>query len=275
MAVCGIPTKCCAVLCLLVLIAIPVIVVVTLKWARNPEAWNGPGSTRDFFNIVLHRCILHKWTLELLYHRRETCLKIRDAFKNAFISKNPCSVTKEDYEPLVRLVKQTVPCNKSLFWSKAKELAHCFAKVRGMFMLEDTLLGHMADDLNWCGNSSSAELNYENCPRWSDCKDTAVSAFWKAISQNFAESACGEVHVVLNGSLNEPFSKKSIFGSVEVVHLDAKKVLELHALVIHQPSKYRELCSSSSLQQLKSIVEARKIKFLCRDITDLTCSLHA
>ncbi|XP_005001592.2 ADP-ribosyl cyclase/cyclic ADP-ribose hydrolase 1 isoform X2 [Cavia porcellus] len=275
---CRISKKCWVLLCLglLVLIAIPVIVVVTLKLARKPVVWNGPGSTRNLFHIVLSRCDNYTQQRGQPDLRREDCPEIRDAFKNAFISKNPCSVTKEDYEPLVRLVKQTVPCNKSLFWSKTKELAYQFAKVHDMFRLEDTLLGHMADNLNWCGNSSSAELNYENCPRWSDCKNTAVSAFWKAISQKFAESACGEVHVVLNGSLDEPFSKKSVFGSVEVFHFDPKKVNKLQAWVIHDIGQtYRELCESSSLRELKSIVEAQKIKFHCKDTAGLPDSLNA
>ncbi|KAM6150977.1 ADP-ribosyl cyclase/cyclic ADP-ribose hydrolase 1 isoform 2-T2 [Erethizon dorsatum] len=255
---------------LLVLIACAAVVVAALTWsqARTPEplVWNGTGTTHNLFAIVLGRCYTYTQLVRPGL-RSEDCPKILDAFKSAFISKDPCNIKKEDYEPLVELVDQTVPCNKSLFWSKSKELAHQYTWVQGgMLTLEDTLLGYLADDLTWCGDPGSAELNHQSCPRWNECLSNPGSVFWKVISQKFAESACGVVQVMLNGSLSKPFSKSSTFGSVEVFNLDPRKVHTLQAWVMHDIGGISsDTCSSLSISELKSIVTKRNITFTCQN----------
>ncbi|ERE87061.1 ADP-ribosyl cyclase 1-like protein, partial [Cricetulus griseus] len=253
----------------------------------------------------------------------QDCKKILNTFKRAFVSKNPCNITKEDYEPLVQLVTQTLPCNKvtaltllvlrnhpmdvgkpgvrvfihqwgssglTLFWSKSKHLAHEYTWIQGkIFTLEDTLLGYIADDLMWCGDPSTSDMNYDSCPHWSEnCPNNPVSLFWKVISQKlilhtlfngiaewrimmdfffkFAEAACGVVQVMLNGSLSEPFYKNSTFGSVEVFNLDPNKVHKLQAWVMHDiEADSSNSCSGSSINELKLIVEKRNIAFACQD----------
>lgn len=44
--------------------------------------------------------------------RDKDCKKILDAFKSAFVSKDPCSITREDYQPLINLTADPVPCDK-------------------------------------------------------------------------------------------------------------------------------------------------------------------
>ncbi|XP_073898679.1 ADP-ribosyl cyclase/cyclic ADP-ribose hydrolase 1 isoform X2 [Castor canadensis] len=200
--------------------------------------------------------------------RDKDCLKIMDAFKGAFISKNPCSITKEDYEPLIKMDTQTIPCNKTLFWSKSKELAHQYTWVQGkMLTLEDTLLGYIADDLQWCGDPSTSEMNYESCPHWKkNCPNNPRSVFWHVISQKFAEAACGVVQVMLNGSRDEPFDKNSTFGSVEVFHLHPNKVHTLQAWVMHDIERVSsDSCSGPSINELKLIVNKRNITFVCQN----------
>lgn len=46
------------------------------------------------------------------FNRDKDCLKIWESLKHAFIYKNPCNITSEDYEPLMELATHPIPCNK-------------------------------------------------------------------------------------------------------------------------------------------------------------------
>lgn len=251
---------------LMILIA-SVVIVGILLWPRAPLVWKGKPTTKHFPEIFLGRCSIYTQILRPEMSDQD-CKKILNTFKGAFVSKNPCKITREDYEPLVKLATQTIPCNKTLFWSKSKHLAHQYTRVEGkMFTLEDTLLGYIADDLRWCGDPSTSDMNYDSCPHWSEnCPNNPVSVFWKVVSQKFAEAACGVVQVMLNGSLTEPFYKNSTFGSVEVFNLDPKKVHKLQAWVMHNiEANSSNSCSGSSINDLKLIVHQRNITFACQD----------
>ena len=50
--------------------------------------------------------------LPVLSHRSRNCQAIRQAFMSAFISKDPCKATKEDYNSLINLAPPTVPCGQ-------------------------------------------------------------------------------------------------------------------------------------------------------------------
>ncbi|ELW68965.1 ADP-ribosyl cyclase 1 [Tupaia chinensis] len=173
-----------------------VVVVVVVKGLPRPDPpeWSAQGSTPHLADIVLGRCFGYTQLLrpEL---RDKDCQKIWDAFKNAFISKSPCNITEDDYQPLLKLANQTLPCNKTLLWSKTNVLAHQYSRVQGdMLTLEDTLLGYLADGLMWCGDASSSEINYKSCPDWrKDCSNNPQSVFWKTISQSLS--------IVLSGQL--------------------------------------------------------------------------
>jgi len=182
--------------------------------------------------------------------------------------KDPCSSTEQDYQLLMELTDEAVPCDKTLFWSKSSELAHDYTRVRqDMFTLEDTLLGYMADGLKWCGDPGSSEMNYHSCPDWrEDCSNNPFSVFWNMVSKRFAEDACGVVHVVLNGSISNTFDKRSTFGRVEVFNLHPEKVNRLEAWVMHDiGSVHSDSCSSSSVNDLKQILERRNITFSCQN----------
>ncbi|KAG3276877.1 ADP-ribosyl cyclase/cyclic ADP-ribose hydrolase 1 [Ictidomys tridecemlineatus] len=254
---------------LLVVSLAVVVAVVVLKVRSPPELleWHGRGTTSHFSEIVLGRCFTYTQLIrpEL---RDQDCRKILDAFKSAFLSKNPCNITKEDYQPLLKLDTQTIACNKTLFWSKLKDLAHQYTGVQQeLVTLEDTLLGYMADRLTWCGDPSTSDLNYQSCPHWrNDCSNNPGSVFWKAISQKFAEAACGVVQVMLNGSLTEPFDKNSIFGSVEIFNLRPEKVHTVQVWVMQDIGKGpSDSCSGSSLNELKLIVNKRNMTFVCQN----------
>ncbi|XP_074132381.1 ADP-ribosyl cyclase/cyclic ADP-ribose hydrolase 1 [Sminthopsis crassicaudata] len=254
---------------LLVLIvgAVAVLAAVALARGGRPPAelpqWKGRGSTAHLKEILLGRCFAYAGLLRP--ELRKDCLKIWNAFQNAFISKNPCNITEQDYQPLMALAAHPIPCNKTLLWSKTNELAHRYTKVRGdLLTLEDTLLGYMADGLMWCGSPSSPEMNYQSCPHWLECANNPNSVYWKMASRIFAEAACGVVHVMLNGSISQPFGNSSIFGSVEVHRLNPKRVHLMKVWVIHNLGvQSSDSCSKSSIKELKSILEGRNIGFSC------------
>uniref|UniRef100_A0A8C8YV88 ADP-ribosyl cyclase/cyclic ADP-ribose hydrolase 1 n=1 Tax=Prolemur simus TaxID=1328070 RepID=A0A8C8YV88_PROSS len=262
---CRIPKKVQICLAVGLLVAVAVLAVVgVLKWLQ-PHKWNGPGTTEHFAAIVLGRCSNYTQTAPLA-PRNVDCQKIQETFKNAFISKNPCNITEEDYQPLMKLTTQTIPCNKTLFWSRAKQVAHQYTQLhQDMFTLEDTLLGYLADGLMWCGDAGTSEVDHQSCPDWKkDCPNNPVSVFWKIASQRFAEAACGVVHVILNGTISKTFDENSTFGSVEVIHLRPERVQALHAWVIYNVEVPSDPCMASSINKLKSIVTQRNIAFRCQ-----------
>ncbi|EFB27875.1 hypothetical protein PANDA_004359, partial [Ailuropoda melanoleuca] len=140
-------------LLIVVVIAVPVGI---LMWPRPHKEWKGEGTTAHFYEILMGRCYTYTQIVRPELGHKD-CQKIGKAFTSAFLSKDPCSSTEQDYEPLMELTNQAVPCNKTLFWSKSSQLAHDYTRVRqNMFTLEDTLLGYMADGLRWCGDSGSS-----------------------------------------------------------------------------------------------------------------------
>lgn len=255
------------ILCVLVLLVVAVVVGVLMRRrAPKHKEWDGKGSTPHFREIVLGRC----YTLTQVLRpelRHKDCQKIGEAFMHAFLSKDPCSSKEQDYQPLMELTNETIPCGKTLFWSKSSELAHQYTRVQqDLFTLEDTLLGYIANGLTWCGDEGSSEMNYDSCPRWREqCINNTLSIFWDTASKRFAENACGVVQVVLNGSINNAFNKNSTFGRVEVYNLRPGEVLTLQAWVMHDIGDHSTSCSSSSINDLKLILSSRNIKFTCQD----------
>ncbi|XP_038256663.1 ADP-ribosyl cyclase/cyclic ADP-ribose hydrolase 1 isoform X1 [Dermochelys coriacea] len=229
--------------------------------------WKDRGTTKNLQEVILGRCYNYITTVnpEL---RDKDCQKIWETIQKAFIYKNPCNITTEDYQPLLDLANHTVPCNKSLFWSKTNDLVHRYTKTNHNFLtLEDTLLGYMADGVSWCGKPSSPGINYESCPKWSECESNPLSVYWKMASKMFAEGACGVVQVMLNGSIDAgAFRNNSIFGSVEIFNLDPEKVSTVQIWLMQNiggpPS---ESCTGRSITRLKSILEERNFSVSCED----------
>ncbi|XP_034264772.1 ADP-ribosyl cyclase/cyclic ADP-ribose hydrolase 1-like isoform X2 [Pantherophis guttatus] len=198
------------------------------------QQWKGRGTTEHLVEIVLGRCYNFITTINSEL-RNKDCLRVWKLFEQAFLYKDPCSMTKEDYQPLMDLARYSIPCNKSLFWSKTYDLAHHYTKTNHDFLtLEDTLLGYIADGITWCGNPSDSGVNYESCPKWTECENNPSSVYWKLASKMFAETSCGTVQVMLNGSTaTGAFRKSSIFGSVEIVNLNPEKVSKMQIWLMH------------------------------------------
>ncbi|CAI7935224.1 ADP-ribosyl cyclase/cyclic ADP-ribose hydrolase 1 [Podarcis lilfordi] len=208
--------------------------------------WKGQGTTKQLQELVLGRCYNYIACSDVTVNpelRDKDCLKIWELFQNAFMYKHPCNATEEDFQPLMALATQSILCNKSLFWTKTKDLVHRYTNTNRDFLtLEDTLLGYMADGLSWCGDPSSPGVNYESCPEWTECENNPSSMYWKMSSKMFAEAACGITQVMLNGSIEAgAFRNNSIFGSVEVVNLNPNKVSKMQIWLMQDidgPQRY-------------------------------------
>ncbi|CAJ1082618.1 ADP-ribosyl cyclase/cyclic ADP-ribose hydrolase 1-like [Xyrichtys novacula] len=111
------------------------------------------------------------------------CEKIWTAFEQAYLGKDPCEVPMEAYDPLIAAAPFEPACNRMMFWSKTKDVAHEFTAKKHCFTtLEDTLLGSVLNDLTWCGKEGSGETFTSGCPRWNDCDNNTVRSFWNRVS---------------------------------------------------------------------------------------------
>ncbi|XP_060044290.1 ADP-ribosyl cyclase/cyclic ADP-ribose hydrolase 1 isoform X2 [Erinaceus europaeus] len=247
----------------LVVVVLSVGVGVGLWIYWKAQSWSGPGTTPYFLEELEKRCFSYTRDISPV-----DCTKIVEAFENAFIFKDPCKITEEDYEPLLKLTKQSIPCGKVLLWSKTKAMAHRFTQQRqDLFTLEDALLGYLADGLSWCGFPDSNAMNYQSCPTRGDCKENPVSVFWDVASKTFAQGACGVVNVLLNGTRSNAFDENSTFGRVE---LHTLKASALHVWLLHdQEGEPSDTCSGSSIAHLESIASGKSMTFNCQDIKSL------
>ncbi|EMP39947.1 ADP-ribosyl cyclase 1 [Chelonia mydas] len=208
--------------------------------------WKGRGTTKNLQEVILGRCYNYITTVnpELRIRKRprrtkedflphvmmhsaaekQELKKWRDSEK--WDRKENAACQSEAMERLLNVMERQADTLQSLFWSKTNDLVHRYTKTNHNFLtLEDTLLGYMADGVSWCGNPSSPGINYESCPKWSECESNPSSVYWKMASKMFAEGACGVVQVMLNGSIDAgAFRSNSIFGSVEIFNLDPDKV---------------------------------------------------
>lgn len=251
---------------LLVVVTVCAVVGVVL-WKRRNHSWSGPPSTANFSQILGARCFSYSRDSQVTVGPKN-CDKIIDAFLGAFLSKDPCGITEDDYEPLIKLTRQSIPCNKVLLWSKTKEAAHKFTQQRpDLFTLEDTLLGYLANDLMWCGFPNSDELNYASCPDSTDCMGNAQSVFWDVASKTFARGACGVVNVLLNGSISAPFDNSSTFGRVELYSLPVK---ELQVWLLDDKEGTSSVsCKNESIKNLEEVAGKRNMTVTCQHVRSL------
>ncbi|XP_051507131.1 ADP-ribosyl cyclase/cyclic ADP-ribose hydrolase 1-like [Myxocyprinus asiaticus] len=196
------------------------------------------------------------------------CERIWSMFEQAYVGKDPCDVPPEAYDPLIKSVQQKVPCNENIFWSKTNDMVHALTKNRDCLMtLEDTLLGFMFNKLTWCSKNGSKETFTTGCPGWMECINP-VHSFWTRASANFAATACGNVYVMLNGSINSPFNPESTFASVEVQNFNPATLDGLTVLLVTKDTDVMT-CSNKSLMDLQMLLSSgplQAVTYTCRVI---------
>ncbi|XP_043918141.1 ADP-ribosyl cyclase/cyclic ADP-ribose hydrolase 2-like isoform X2 [Protopterus annectens] len=193
--------------------------------AKLQTEWHGPGTTLDLKEIILGRCYNYIRTINPALNY-VNCTNVWEAFQNVFVNKDPCDIKKEDYSDFMELTRHPIPCGMSVFWSKTNKLVHDYARVIAHYMtLEQTLYGYLADKLKWCGKIHGEGIDYKSCPTRKQCSNNPLSSFWSQASKTFAGEACGNVTLMLNGSVGGgAFREDSLLATVEIPNLNKDNV---------------------------------------------------
>uniref|UniRef100_A0A3P9MZY0 ADP-ribosyl cyclase/cyclic ADP-ribose hydrolase n=1 Tax=Poecilia reticulata TaxID=8081 RepID=A0A3P9MZY0_POERE len=253
------------------------------------------GTTPNIKHIVIGRCFTY--TTLIQPGLRYDCEEIWRQFEKAVVQQASCNVTEEHYFEMFSMMPQVWPCDRVsvetgvlinqllnrlvnrgfllsvqfLFWSKTRMLVHSYAAVfRHFWTLEDTLVGFLFNDLIWCGQEEDSDFDFNSCPAWSTCRTHPVYSLWKRASQNFAEMACGNITVLLNGSITDAFNRKSMFGSVELDSLNPQRVNYVNIKVVTNPEgPHIGSCGRGSIVELIHILRSRGFRWTCTN-SDLT-----
>ncbi|KAM8822830.1 ADP-ribosyl cyclase/cyclic ADP-ribose hydrolase 1-like isoform 2-T2 [Spinachia spinachia] len=206
----------------------------------------------------------------------EDCEKIWGVFEEAYVGRDPCDVPVEAYGPLFAAVPFAAQCNRMMFWSKTKDVVHDFSKKRDCYVtMEDTLLGSVLDHKTWCGKEGSSETFTSGCPGWSQCPNNTVRSFWGRASAAFAEAACGDAVVMLNGTVAAPFRATSVFASIEVPRFRSPRVRSLKVILVTQKNAGTN-CEDESLRDLQKEL-GEGITYDCQEVSEAQvtdCSSH-
>ncbi|XP_026219602.1 ADP-ribosyl cyclase/cyclic ADP-ribose hydrolase 1-like isoform X1 [Anabas testudineus] len=193
------------------------------------------------------------------------CGKIWDAFTQAYVGRDPCDVPMEAYDPLIAAAPFKPERDKMMFWSKTEDVVLDLGKRDCCITMKDTLLGSVLDGLTWCGKKGSKETFTTDCPGWTGCEKNPVRSFWNRASAAFADVACGDVTVMLNGDINTPFSSDSIFASIEVKKFSATGVKSLNVILVTQKNPVAN-CENASLKDLQKELDG--IKYTCKEVAE-------
>ncbi|XP_062235867.1 ADP-ribosyl cyclase/cyclic ADP-ribose hydrolase 1-like [Platichthys flesus] len=247
------------------------------------------GTTANIRHIVVGRC--YSYITLVNPSLRFDCEEMWRRFEEAVLRQSSCNVTVENYQQMFYSIPQTRPCDrvsitftkelssffnsyldsstaaKFLFWSKTRTLMQSYkAVVRDSWTLEDTLVGFLFNDLIWCRQEEQAGFDFSSCPAWSACRNHAVYSLWLQASQSFAEMACGNITVLLNGSIINAFDGKSMLGSVELDHLNPQRVNYVNIKVVADlQGPFIESCSQGSIVDLIHILQSRGFRWTCSD----------
>ncbi|XP_044141551.1 ADP-ribosyl cyclase/cyclic ADP-ribose hydrolase 1-like [Bufo gargarizans] len=240
--------------------------IVNAHATGQQKYYKGPGTTSNLRNIVIGRCY-HYMSLNPGIGGKD-CSGIWQELSDAVQRKDPCNITPEDYKRLAVMGAQIIPCNKTLLWSKTNYLVHRYTKATEDFItLEDTFLGFVFNGLTWCGKPLKQGMNFKSCPDWNECENNSLSSFWKMASASFAQSSCGVVNVMLNGSADGDIARKeSILRTVEIPSMGPTSVSEVKVWVIDDiQGEDKNSCNSTSLVELEHYIEEHKLKYSCID----------
>uniref|UniRef100_UPI0037E725C8 ADP-ribosyl cyclase/cyclic ADP-ribose hydrolase 1-like n=1 Tax=Semicossyphus pulcher TaxID=241346 RepID=UPI0037E725C8 len=212
--------------------------------------------TAEFRATFLKKC-------EEFPEKKQICEKILATFEQAYVGKNKNEVSEKNYNQVFAETPFTHPCEKTLLWSGTYEIAHEFAwSSKCFFTLEDTLLGHVLDKLEWCGEKGNKETFTEHC---TDVKPNPVSSFWEKASITIGQYACGHVTAMLDGERPAPYFPTTFFALYEVANLQSPKVTQLTVVLVVKEDKGQ--CNNESLKNLNNILKGKKIVYDCKEVT--------
>lgn len=138
----------------------------------------------------------------------------------------------------------------------------------GYSTLEDTLIGYIADELQFCSaRNESTWVRGRNCP--DECV-TRNNPFWTAASINFAKRARGRAMVMLNATRARggAVSNRSTFARYELPA--ALGIKELRVVLVGEPDEDESIRFEScnrpqTLQNVQAHLQQNNIRYVCHD----------
>ncbi|XP_067857940.1 ADP-ribosyl cyclase/cyclic ADP-ribose hydrolase 2-like [Heptranchias perlo] len=231
------------------------------------KSWHGIGTVHNLEEIIIGRCYNYIRIVNPTVGEKN-CSAIWEAFRNAFDYKHPCNVIPADYEAFIKLAKHGIPQDKALFWENTKLLVHRYSdKTRRLMPLGDTLVGWLADDLDWCGQPEYPGINYQSCPTTTECENNPVNSFWKIASEFYAKEAVGIVRVMLNGSVSDgAFPINGFFAKHELPNLRKKSVSEIQIWVMDDiDGPDGESCETGTVKEFEDTLRKQDFNYTCID----------
>ncbi|KAM5193296.1 ADP-ribosyl cyclase/cyclic ADP-ribose hydrolase 2-like [Mantella aurantiaca] len=231
------------------------------------KKWNGPGTTPNLGDIIIGRCFDYIATVNPSVGDKN-CTAIWDAFKNAFVGKDSCSVFPSDYELFINMTHHDIPTNKSLFWENNKGLVNKYTDKTKRYMgLGDTLSGWMADDLHFCGSLIGTGIDYDSCPTIIECEHNAEESFWRIASVAYAKHSSGEIQILLNGSTpGGSFPIPSFLADYEIPNFQRDKITKINIWVMDDIGGVDvDSCGKNSTAILESILVSSHFSYKCVD----------
>ncbi|XP_069104790.1 ADP-ribosyl cyclase/cyclic ADP-ribose hydrolase-like [Argopecten irradians] len=227
------------------------------------------GTTPGIQDIFLGRCLAYQELLKPYPQTEVNCKTLWSTFNTSFAGKEPCSLTTKDYSDFIEMSLTSIPEDKAMFWSGTYRVAHDYSESGKRFItLEDTLLGYIMNGLTWCGQKAPPGINYQSCPPYNGCPETASTAFWGKASSQFASQAKGTVIILLDGSnpARPAYSTESYFAKFELPSLSPTEVKMVDVYVVHDINKpYRETCENGTLPTLQQAIKDHGIDYRCQD----------
>nr|XP_029138521.1 ADP-ribosyl cyclase/cyclic ADP-ribose hydrolase 1-like isoform X2 [Labrus bergylta] len=194
---------------------------------------------------------------------KKNCEKALALFKEAYVGKDPKTVTPDKYNDLFDEFPFNHPCEKSMLWSKTSDLVKLVGK-ECYFPIGRTMLGYMLDGFFWCGKENSPETitDFSQCTK---PKINPYDSFWTTAAIRYAQYACGEVKVLLNGEKDDPYKLDSYLAESEVPYLEHPRVTKL-AVIMAVKKKGRPGCNDKSLKELKNEMRKKGIVYDCKEV---------
>ncbi|CAJ1082621.1 ADP-ribosyl cyclase/cyclic ADP-ribose hydrolase 1-like isoform X1 [Xyrichtys novacula] len=231
-------------------LTVMVIVVVLVPSAMLDE-------TAVFRDTFMKKCVGYP-------EDKNTCKATLAIFEEAYVGKDKTAVTEESYNTLFDKTPFKHPCGKTMFWSGTYELASRFTQKRDNFYnVGDTLLGHVLTGMAWCGKAGSKETFTDNC---ADVFPNPVLSFWLKISVKFAQYACDDSYVMLDGEKDQPYYTGTVLDTHEVPNLQTNRLKSFTAILVVNKETGTK-CNKESLKNLSNILKGKKINYACKEVT--------
>ncbi|KYO45787.1 ADP-ribosyl cyclase 2 isoform A [Alligator mississippiensis] len=230
------------------------------------KKWKGEGTTPNLDSIIIGRCYEYIRIVNPAVGEKN-CSELLEAFKKAFMNKDPCNILPSDYELFINLSQHSIPPNKSLFWENNQFLVSSYAaRTRRYMPLGDTLIGAFGDLLNWCGQANNTEVD-DSCPTTEECENNAVESFWRIASINYAKQSSGIIHVMLNGSATGgAYPLKGFFADFEIPNLQKERISQIEIWVMDDiGGPDLDSCGKGSVQTLETQLKEMGYDITCID----------